>query len=94
MYERVLTLRHGAPIEIGYTVSVSSKTCLSFLILIRGHQALNIHVQMSDIDGYFLNIEMFDVRMFASFQMFESWNAQMFANIRMSLHSNVRMFEC
>ena len=44
----------------------------------------------------FLNNEMFDVRIFANIQMFESSNVRMFANIRMfgcSMFANVRFFK-
>ena len=57
----------------------------------RGHQKSNIRVRMFGNVRYFLNIEMFDVRMFANIQMFESSNVRMFANIWMFKCS---MFEC
>ena len=49
----------------------------------RGHRTSNIHVRMFGAVRYFLNIEMFDVRMFACIQMFES-SRKMF-NVRLPL---------
>ena len=37
----------------------------------RGHRTSNIRVRMFDNVRYCLNMEMFDVRMFADIQMFE-----------------------
>ena len=53
------------------------------VVLTRGHQTLNIHVRMFGDVRYFLNIKMFDVRMFACIQMFES-SRKMF-NVRLPL---------
>ena len=57
----------------------------------RGHQTSNIRVRMFDNVRYFLNFEMFDVRMFANIQMFDCSKVRMFAHIRMFACS---MFEC
>ena len=61
-----------------------------FVIMRRGHRTSNIRVRMFDKVLYFWNIEMFDVRMFANIQMFESSNVRMFAIIWMFKRS---MFE-
>ena len=59
--------------------------------------------ECSTMFAFFLNIEMFDVRMFANIQMFKSSNVRMFAYIRMFnvrmffnffSHTHVRVFEC
>ena len=64
-----------------YAVHGGEFTRSAYFTQIRGHRTSNIRVRMFDNVRYFLNMEMFDVRMFADIQMFESSNVRMFANI-------------
>ena len=63
----------------------------TFTLGSRGHRTPNTRVRMFDHVRYFLNLDMFDVRMFADIQMFESSNVRMFANIWIFKYP---MFEC
>ena len=82
LFERILIKKERKC----FCLQITSK-----IIVIRGHRTSNIRVRMFDNVRYFLNFEMFDVRMFANIQMFESSNVRMFANIRMF---GCSMFEC